>query len=432
MDRDSIKIQGGTPLTGEVEIFGAKNSVPKLIVASLLTNKSCIVRNVSYVADTELMLGVIRSVGGQTESVGERATQVCTPEMEPLDYKTFVEITDRSRIPILLCGPALHKLGEVMIPALGGDKIGERSVNFHIQALKKLGAKVEERSDGLFFKAKRLHGAEIELEYPSVGATEQVLLASVLAEGTTKLSNAAVEPEILDLVQVLQKMGAKIRLESNRKFVVEGVNNLVGFDHTAIPDRLEVASWACAAIATGGEILARNANPEHLGAFLKKYTQLGGGYKVSSEGINFWRQQQLQPVDISTDVYPGFATDWQPPFTICLTQAVGTSTVHETVYENRFGYADALVKMGANINLKTNCPTNKCRFNTEHLHIATVIGPTPLKASDIEIPDIRAGFSYITAALIAEGTSTIRNIKILERGYEGFLSKLRLLGAKIE
>lgn len=432
MDQDFIKINGGTPLAGEVEIHGAKNSIPKLIVASLLTDKPCIVRNVSYVADTELILSVIRSAGGETESVGERAIQLTTRQMHPLDRRTFADIAGRSRIPILLCGPMLHRTGQAMIPTLGGDKIGERAVDFHIEAICKLGAKCEQRSDGLYFEARKLHGAQIHLDYPSVGATEQVLLAAVLAKGTTELSNAAIEPEILDLVAVLTKMGAKIKHARERVFVIERVDSLGGFDHTAIPDRLEAASWACAAIATGGQILARNAQEEHLQPLLEKYAQMGGGYKVSDEGINFWREQdQLQAVDINTDVYPGFSTDWQPPFVVCLTQAVGKSTVHETVYEDRFGYTEALVGMGANIELKMECPNGPCRFSNEFLHTAVITGPSKLSATDIEVPDIRAGFSYIIAALMTEGTSTIRNVKVLERGYEDFVTKLRVLGAEI-
>lgn len=429
IDQDQIRIHGGKPLVGEVEIHGAKNSVPKLIVASLLTDKPCVVNNVCYVADTELMFGVVRAVGGQIESAGERVIRLHTPQMLPLDYKTFKDIAGKSRIPILLCGPLLHRTGQAMIPVLGGDKIGERAVDFHINAICKFGAKCEQKSDGLYFEARKLHGAQIRLEYPSVGATEQVLLTSVLAEGVTELSNAAIEPEIFDLIEALRKMGARITHKPDRIFVVHGVKKLSGFDHTAIPDRLEVASWAAAAVATNGQILTKNTNGQHLEAFIEKYTKLGGGYKVGDEGINFWRAGPLTPLTIETDVYPGFATDWQSPFVVCLTQATGTSLVHETVYENRFGYTDALVSMGANITLSHNCPANPCRFAGIYQHTAEVIGPSKLSGTDIQIPDIRAGFSYVIAALVAEGETTLGNIKILERGYEGFLEKLAQLGA---
>ncbi|MBI2268281.1 MAG: UDP-N-acetylglucosamine 1-carboxyvinyltransferase [Candidatus Blackburnbacteria bacterium] len=429
---DSIKILGGKQLRGTVDVWGAKNVVSKLIVASLLTSESCIIRNVSYVADTELMLNVVNSIGGETESVGDRAVKLTTSTINPLNPQNFTDIAGRSRIPILLCGPMLHRTGQAMIPALGGDKIGERAVNFHIEAIRKLGAKCEERSNGLYFEARKLHGAELRLEYPSVGATEQILLVAVLAEGTTRLLNAAIEPEVLDLVGALKMMGAKIEYMGERVFVIEGVEALGGFDHTAIPDRLEIASWACAAVATDGEIMVRNAGSEHTKAFLEKYTELGGGYKISDEGINFWREREvLQPVNIDTDVYPGFATDWQPPFVVCLTQALGESVVHETVYENRFGYTEALVGMGANIKLQTECPNGPCRFSDKFLHTAIITGPSKLSQTDIEVPDIRAGFSYVIAALVAQGESNIRNVKILSRGYEGFLAKLQALGVDV-
>ncbi|HBY63449.1 MAG TPA: UDP-N-acetylglucosamine 1-carboxyvinyltransferase, partial [Solibacterales bacterium] len=281
--------------------------------------------------------------------------------------------------------------------------------------------------------ASRLRGAKIRLEYPSVGATEQVVLSAVLAEGITELSNAAVEPEIIDLICVLQKMGAIITVDTDRTITIYGVQRLRGFDHSTIPDRLEAASWACAALATNGRVFVRNARQIDMVTFLNKYRQLGGEFEAADEGIEFWRGGELRPVPLETDVHPGFMTDWQQPFVIALTQARGVSVVHETVYEERFGYVEALNKMGAQIQLFREClGSRRCRFGQRnYLHSAVVVGPTPLRGERIHIPDLRAGFSYVIAALVAEGVSTLEGVQVIGRGYENLLPKLTALGAEI-
>lgn len=432
MGEDILKIKGGKPLEGEVAVYGAKNAVSKILVAALLTDQECVLRNVSYVVDTELMINVLTSLGAEVEDDrANRTIRVSAKNIHGMDDKKFHEVVGKSRVPILLCGPLLSRMGEAVIPALGGCVIGDRPVDFHIAALRKLGAEVSEESDGIYFKAGKLIGCPIHLEYPSVGATEQVLLSAVFAQGTTELSNAAIEPEILDLVSVLNQMGADISV-NERTYTIAGVNKLNGFDHSAIPDRLEVASWACAAAATNGNIFVRNANPEHMRAFLEKFEEVGGEFAVKDDGIGFWRgAENLKPIKIETDVYPGFATDWQQPFTVLLTQSVGESIVHETVYENRFGYTAALNKMGANIELINACRGTLCRFNEIYPHTAIVHGPTPLVAAEIEVPDLRGGFSYVIAALMASGVTTISNVKLLKRGYEDFVRKLELLGLQL-
>jgi UDP-N-acetylglucosamine 1-carboxyvinyltransferase len=279
-----------------------------------------------------------------------------------------------------------------------------------------------------------LAGCKTSLEYPSVGATEQVLLSAVLAEGVTELSNAAVEPEIIDLIAVLQKMGAIISVDTDRQITVIGVERLRGFDHAAMPDRLEVASWACAAAATGGRVFVRNARQLDMMTFLNKYRQIGGDFEVSEEGIAFWRAGDfLHSIALETDVHPGFMTDWQQPFVVALTQAAGVSVVHETVYEDRFGYVSALNQMGAQIQLYRECLGSRhCRFGQRnYLHSAVVVGPIRLRAAETTVPDLRGGFSYVIAALVAEGVSTIRNARVIWRGYEDFSSKLQGLGAEV-
>ncbi|OLP67728.1 UDP-N-acetylglucosamine 1-carboxyvinyltransferase, partial [Salmonella enterica subsp. enterica serovar Javiana] len=249
-----------------------------------------------------------------------------------------------SRVPVLLCGPLLHRLGEAFIPDLGGCRIGERPINYHLDVLRQFGADVQKRPEGLRLTAPDgLKGTRIQLPYPSVGATEQVLLTAVRAQGVTELRNAAVEPEILDLIAVLQKMGAIISVETDRVIKIEGVDRLGGYDHRAIPDRIEAGSWACAALATRGDIYVRGAQQLAMMPFLNVFRKIGGDFDIDDEGIRFWHAGgTLNSLVLETDVHPGFMTDWQQPLVVALTQTTGLSIVHETVYENRLGFTEAL------------------------------------------------------------------------------------------
>ncbi len=317
-----------------------------------------------------------------------------------------------SRIPILFCGPLLHRLGHAFIPDLGGCHIGDRPIDFHLAALRQFGAVVDKAPEGLHLTAPNgLHGTKFELPYPSVGATEQVLLTAVRAEGVTELRNAAVEPEIIDLICVLQKMGAIIKVHTDRVIEIEGVPRLRGYDHRPIADRLEAASWACAALATKGDIMVRGARQVDMMTFLNVFTAVGGAFEVDDSptgGIRFWHPgDELRAVALETDVHPGFMTDWQQPLVVALTQARGLSIVHETVYERRFGYTDALNTMGATIQVYRDClGGTPCRFGRRDFrHSAVIAGPSKLHAADLVIPDLRGGFSHLIAALAAEGTS---------------------------
>ena len=255
-----------------------------------------------------------------------------------------------------------------------------------------------------------------------------------MAEGVTELSNAAVEPEIMDLIAVLQKMGAIISVDTDRVIRVEGVDELVGYSHTSLPDRIEAGSWAAAALATGGDIFVRGAEQQSMTSFLNLFRKVGGKFDVRDEGIRFWHPGgALQSVSFETDVHPGFMTDWQQPLVVALTQAEGMSIVHETVYENRFGFTEALRDMGANIQTYREClGGHECRFGQRNFyHSAVIQGPTPLRATDIVVPDLRGGFSHLIAALAAEGESRVSGVDIIDRGYEKFLDKLQALGADV-
>lgn len=429
---DAFKITGGSPLKGEIEISGAKNVASKMMIASLLTDGEVILTNVPRQQETQITQEIITAVGAQVDWVDEYTVRTKTIAISSNSVR---ELSRKNRISILAIAPLLHRAGEAFVPLVGGDAIGPRPVNFHIDALQKMGAVIVETSEGYHATApKGLKGALIELPYPSVGATETTLLAGVLAKGRTMIRNAAGEPEIKELIMMLQNMGAIIQINANRSIEIIGVEHLHGTRVTVMPDRIEAASYASMALGTAGEIFVRGAQHVHMMTFLNAVRKIGGEYEVGPEGILFRGSNQLKGLELETDTHPGFMTDWQQPFVVALTQAKGTSVVHETVYEERFGYTDALKKMGADIALFSNCLGEiDCRFKGQNYkHSAVITGPAKLRASEVEIPDIRAGLAFVVAALVAEGTSTLTGIHHLDRGYERLQEKLQGVGAKIE
>ncbi len=434
----ALRIEGGNPLNGEVKVRGAKNLVPKAMVAALLGSTPSTLRNVPEIKDVQVVTDLVELHGVSVTNNTETGELTMDPSQVSLANHADIDAhAGDSRIPILLCGPLLHTIGEAFIPDLGGCRIGDRPINYHLRVLEEFGAKVEKLPTGISMKAPAggLKGASIELEYPSVGATEQVLLAATRAEGKTELRGAAVEPEILDLIAILQKMGAIITVETDRQIIIEGVPSLKGYQHNAMPDRNESASWASAALATGGDIFVRGANQKDMTTFLNVYRKMGGGLDIQDDGIRFYHPGgELNPLFVETNVHPGFMTDWQQPLVVAMTQATGVSVVHETVYENRFGFTDALVRMGATVQLHRDClgPT-VCRFGHKNFqHSAIITGKTPLKGADIHVPDLRGGFSHVIAALSAEGTSNVTGVSVISRGYEHFVDKLNALGAQFE
>lgn len=426
------KINGGKILKGEITLAGAKNAATKIIIASLLADSKSVIENVPQIDDVKITLDICKSLGVQYKWLDKNIL-----EIDPTNLKQFIvpiEDSGKNRVPILFFGPLLHKFHQAQIPILGGDKIGERPVNFHLDAYKQLGAEIKYEDNRYFATTLGLKGTTIKLDYPSVGATENILLGASLATGTTVIQNAAIEPEIENLALFLQTMGAIIYQDVNRTWIIEGVKKLHGAHFRIMNDRIEAASFASLALANKGDIFIRGAQQRDLITFLNWVRKIGGKFDVLNEGIRVFGTTQLKGVALETDVHPGFMTDWQQPFTIVLTQAEGVSIIHETVYENRFGYTEALNKMGAKIYLFKECLGNKyCRFaHKDFLHSAIIVGPTPLKGAKIEVPDLRAGFSYLIAALIAEGESELSGIEMIERGYENLKERLLNLGANIQ
>jgi UDP-N-acetylglucosamine 1-carboxyvinyltransferase len=428
-----LKLRGGRPLSGHVRVQGAKNAATKMMIASLLTDEPVILENCPDIEDVTITAEICSNVGATTHRDGDRLT-LHTPKIHGTKV---TKLSSRNRISILALSPLLHRAGEAEVPLVGGDAIGPRPINFHLDALSAMGAEITETASGYRATAPHgLHGAVITLPFPSVGATENVILAAVLAKGRTRIENAAIEPELVDMVKMLQQMGAIIEYGANRTLTIDGVSKLSGITYRILPDRLEAASLANLAIATGGEITVEGARQDELVSFLNTIRRMGADYDVTPSGIRFSRgaTNTLVGIELETDTYPGFATDWQQPTVVSLTQATGISVVHETVYEDRFGYTEDLRRMGADIGVFAKCLGElSCRFrNRSERHSAVIKGPTQLKATTIDIPDIRAGMAQVIAAAVAEGESNLTGIHHLERGYQHFWDKLRAIGTDFE
>jgi len=433
-----LKIKGGTPLHGHVKAAGAKNAITKLLVASLLSDKKCRFFNVPNIGDVEVTVALCQEIGMQVHWDREAGImEVITKELKT----SYVpqRFCGANRIPILMIGALLGRTEEdIIVPTVGGCGIGKRPVDFHIQALEKLGAIIEYREmkkEGAYFAHAHngLRGTEITLPYPSIGATENTILAGVTARGSTVIKNAAIEPEIVELILFLQKLGAIITLDVDRTIRIQGTRSFHEVEHTVIPDRIEAASWGMAAISSRGRVFVEGAQHVHMITFLNKIREVGGGFDIKSNGIEFYYDGPLQGgLHLETDVHPGFMTDWQQPFVVLLTQASGTSVVHETVYENRFGYTETLGKMGADITTFRQCLGGKCcRFASNTFsHSLIVKGVTPLIGREVVIPDLRAGFAYVMAATLASDITSITGLHFLDRGYENLIQKLCQLGVE--
>ncbi len=435
-----LRIKGGVSLEGKVKAAGAKNAVTKILVASLISDKRCTLYNVPNIAEVEITVDLCKEIGSQVHwDRQEGVIEIITKELKTGYIPQ--RFSGSNRIPILMIGALLGRTDEdIIVPTAGGCKIGKRPVDFHIQALEKLGALIEYRDmkkEGAYLARAHqgLKGTVIQLAYPSVGATENTILAAVRAKGTTVIKNAAIEPEILDLIHFLQKLGAMIYVDVDRSIHIQQTTHFYEVDHSVVTDRIEVASLGLAAISTKGKVFVEGAQQQHMVTFLNKLREVNAGFHVKNDGIEFFYKGPLKGgVQIETDVHPGFATDWQQPFVVLLTQAQGFSTIHETVYENRFGYTETLKQMGADIELFTQCLGGKaCRFCSQGYHHSIVIrGPTPLTGQEIAIPDLRAGFAYVMAALLSPQESIISGLHYLDRGYENLVHKLSSLGACIE
>jgi UDP-N-acetylglucosamine 1-carboxyvinyltransferase len=424
-------IRPNGPLVGEVEVSGSKNAVTKHMVAAMLGTQPSTITNAPAVGDVGITADILTSLGVGVVIDGDRIT---IDPVEAPGADVPLEFTGLNRIPILLLGPLLARNHEAFVPLVGGDRIGRRPVDFHIDALERMGAEITVSDDGITAKADHLRGAQITLPYPSVGATESVLLTAVLAEGRTVLRNAAVEPEVTELALFLQRMGARIGFKPDRRIVIEGVDHLRGAEARLHGDRLEAFSYLVAGLMTGGQVRVGGCAQDRLVTAIDTLQKMGARFEITDDYIQASADAGLRPAAVQTDTHPGFMTDWQPPLIVLMTQAEGMSVIHETVYEDRLGYIEALTDMGGEIELFDTCLGGPaCRFHdTNAKHSAVVRGVSKLRGAEVTIPDVRAGFSSVIAAAVADGPSILHGIHHLERGYNKPFETLEALGLKLE
>ena len=437
MSANSFQITGGTPLYGSVRVGGAKNASYKLMIAALLADSESRLLNFSHISDVSLVSNIIDYLGGSVRQAGERALFVNPQEMS--SHTINGKHGAQGRFSTMFIPALLHRFGQAVVPAPGGDKIGKRSLDWHFDGLKALGAEIIWENGMYIAKANQLKGTNYRFTKNTHTGTETLIMAAVKAEGRTILENAAEEPEIDDLIAFLNNMGAWIRRKPNRVIEIEGVKQLKGTIHKVMPDRNEAISYACAALTTKGDIVIEDLPADLITSFLEVIDQIGAGYEVGPYGIRFFDKGPLSATKITTAIHPGFMTDWQPLMATVLTQCQGESTLHEVIHSNRFQYVDALQKMGADIeyfNPKVTKPEEIYNFRLEddrpeYYHAIKVTGPTALKSGNFEVADLRHGATLVIAALAAQGTSTISGIEHIDRGYETLDEKLQSLGAQI-
>ena len=434
-----IRVNGGKKLSGgRISIAGSSNQVTKCIIAAMLTNDEVVIKGAPDVEERKSVERLFRELGGTTETLDVDTIRLVGKDIN--QWQISEEICRRNRISVLCAGPLLHRFRKVsFFGTLGGDKIGKRPVNFHIDGLEKMGAQVE--FDGnkylLSIDDKGLQGAHITLPFPSVMATENLLITATLAKGRTIIENAAIEPEIIELVKMLQKMGADICWNSHRTFIVQGVKTLRGCELRCMVDRNQAVSFAVAALATGGDVLLNKVAHDPVYPFLNFIQRMGARFRVNSDGLYVEAPQgtRLKGAHIEVETHPGFMTDWQQPFMVLFTQADGASVLHETVFEERLGYSAYLNEMGAQINTSAICLGEApCRFrNRNFTHSAIIQGPTALVARDFRLPtDIRAGKCLVIAGLVARGVTHLANIQEVERKYDNLVPKLQEMGADLQ
>ena len=411
----SIQIKGKNQLTGEIEISGAKNAVLKQMILPILCEGQYKIENVPNIADVFYMQDVL-GVLGITSNLEGKTLEIVSPN--DISVEAPYEIVQKMRASIIVLGPLLARKGEAKIAFPGGDQLGPRPVKMHIEALEKMGASFELDHGVLIGKADGLKGVEINLPYASVGATENTLLAAVLAEGTTVIENAAREPEVVDLIKMLKNMGADITGEGSSEIVINGVSTLKSTNHKVIGDRIVAGTYIGAFLSTNGNGKIVGINPDHLPMEIKKFTEMGAKFEISSDSIEVESPKQLSPIDISTLPFPGIATDLQPIFGASLLKANGTSIITENVYDQRFQWIPEVQRMGADI-----------QIGWQH---AMIKGVDKLSGAPVHSTDIRTGASLIIAALQADGESTISGIDHIERGYENIVSLLSSIGSEIE
>ena len=411
---DRFLVSGGARLAGEVSVSGAKNSVLKLMAASLLAEGTTVLTNVPDILDVTVMCEVLRRLGCDVVRAPARV-EIAVPERP--GHEADYDLVRRIRASIAVLGPLVARCGEAKVALPGGDAIGSRGLDMHVAGLVKLGATVASEHGYLIARAPRLVGATVWLDFPSVGATENLVMAAALASGTTVIDNAAREPEIVDLCSMLTAMGARISGVGSSTLEVEGVERLSPVEHATVPDRIVSGTWAVAAVMTRGDVTVVGGRPEHLEMPLDKLVQAGAEVSTVPQGFRVVMDRRPRAVDVVTLPYPGFATDFQPLFLGLNTVAEGTAMITENVFESRWMFVNELVRLGAEV-----------RTDGHH---AVVRGREQLSGAPVTAHDIRAGAGLVLAGLVADGVTEVSEVHHVDRGYEGFVDKLVSLGADV-
>ncbi len=411
----SLVIEGAKALHGVIEVPGAKNAVTPILAACLLTSEECIIHNVPAISDVNKMLELLEAVGArvsyQDKTVSIKAENINLSKLPAREVRGM-------RSSVLLFGPLLARIHSVTLPEPGGCIIGNRSLDTHLYGLQQLGTEVKVNNESYTLKTDQLIGTKIILPEFSVTATENVVMAAVLATGTTVIELAAAEPHVQDLCNFLVVLGAKIKGIGTHTLTIEGVKNLHGAEYAVIPDPIEAGTWAVLAAVTRGEITIKPIRPEHLDFVLMKLKSIGVDWRLDNNALTVRASRQLKPFRLQALPYPGFPTDLQAPFSILATQANGTSLIHDPMYEGRLNHISELIKMGANALIADP-------------HRVVVTGPTPLYGRDIRSYDLRSGATMLIAALMAQGVSTIAETEVVDRGYEQIEQRLKAIGAAI-
>jgi UDP-N-acetylglucosamine 1-carboxyvinyltransferase len=411
---EHLVVAGGARLAGEVAVTGAKNSVLKLMAAALLAEGTTTLTDVPDILDVTIMSEVLRRLGCEVERT-DGAVTIAVPAL--LRHEADYDLVRRMRASIAVLGPLVARCGEAKVALPGGDAIGSRGLDMHIAGLIKLGATVESEHGYLIARAPRLTGTQVWLDFPSVGATENLLMAAVLAKGTTVIDNAAREPEIVDLCTLLMQMGAQIGGIGTSTLEIDGVESLRPTEHETVPDRIVAGTWAMAAVITQGDVLVRGGRPEHLEVALDKLTVAGAVVEPAVDGFRVRMDRRPTAVDVVTLPYPGFPTDLQPMVLALNAVADGTAMVTENVFEARWMFVNELSRLGADV-----------RTDGHH---AVVRGREQLSGAPVKAHDIRAGAGLVLAGLVADGITEVADVHHIDRGYEGFVDKLVALGADV-
>ncbi len=408
---------GGSRLTGSVQVTGAKNSVLKLMAAALLAEGTTTITNVPDIVDVEIMSELLRRLDCEVEQQPAEGVVRITVPARP-HYRADYDLVRKMRASICVLGPLVSRCGEADVALPGGDNIGSRGLDLHIDGLQRMGAEVVNEHGYLIATAQRLKGAHIWLDFPSVGATETLIMAAVRAQGRTIIDNAAREPEIVDICSMLVSMGAHIEGIGTSTVTVDGVESLRPVEHRVVPDRIVAGTWAVAAAITGGDITVEGANPEHLRIALDKLQTAGADVRVTGTTFRIVMERRPKAVDIVTLPYPGFPTDLQPQFIALNSIADGAALVTENLFEARFRFVQELARLGADV-----------RTDGHH---ALIRGKVGLSGAPVEATDIRAGAGLVLAGLVAEGRTEIYGVSHIDRGYAGFAEQLTELGAHVE